>query len=140
MNSPFQFIKRCWTQCPLRGRCAMLILSVCVNLALLSLMLAGCAHTAAGLAREQSLYQASTNAVGSIQTLVPYLPAPIATPAEIVLGLVSAGLAAWNTHQHSAIKKLAKGGSSGLPSSAPAPQPPQAPSPVAGAPACVPPA
>ena len=73
----------------------------------------GCASTSAGLAREQAVYRAGTNVVAQAESLLPFVPAPVATPVEVVLGLISAGLGAWNLHQQKSIKKLKNGGANG---------------------------
>ena len=57
--------------------------------------------------------RAGTNIVGTAQTIVPYLPAPAGMAAEVVLGIASALLAAWNTRQHLEIKKLKNGNGNG---------------------------
>ncbi len=88
-----------------------LLRSVLAGLVVLLAMIAvatqiGCAHTAAGLQREQAAYQVSTNVVAQVHTLVPYVPPPTNYLAEAVLAAVSAGLASWNASQHRRIKQL----------------------------------
>ena len=72
-----------------------------------------CAHTKAGLAREQAMYQAGTNVVGTLQSIAPYVPAPAGQAAEIVLAVVSTLLASWNLHQQQELKKLKNGNGNG---------------------------
>ena len=72
-----------------------------------------CAHTQTGLAREQALYQVGTNVVGSLQSIVPYVPAPAGPAAEIALAVVSTLLASWNLHQQQQLKKLKNGNGNG---------------------------
>ena len=72
-----------------------------------------CAHTRQGLAREQAMYQAGTNVVGTLQSIVPYVPAPASQAAEIVLAVVSTLLASWNLHQQQELKKLKNGNGNG---------------------------
>ena len=79
----------------------------------LALCVPSCAHTEPGLDREQAMYRAGTNIVGTAQTIVPYLPAPAGMAAEVVLGIASGLLAAWNTRQHLEIKKLKNGNGNG---------------------------
>jgi hypothetical protein len=69
----------------------------------------GCASTPQGLTTEQHIYKDATNAVSAIQQFLPYVPAPIATPAEVFLGLLSIGLGAWNMHQQKSISQLQNG-------------------------------
>jgi hypothetical protein len=69
----------------------------------------GCATTKKGVAREQALYQTATNVVGQAETVIHYLPAPASNAGEIALGIATALLTAWNTHQHLQIRKLKNG-------------------------------
>ncbi len=79
----------------------------------------GCATTQPALSREQAIYRAGTNVVAQAQTLLPFVPAPVATPVEVVLGIVSAALGAWNLHQQKAIKVLRNGSGNGAGKSPP---------------------
>jgi len=91
-------------------------------------LVSGCASTPAGLNREQALYQAGTNVVATIREVVPYLPGPAGTGVEAILGLATAALAAWNTHQHVQIKQLKNGNGKAAPAPNPATGPPADPS------------
>ena len=104
------------------GLCVAYLLLMAAALLLLDLG-TGCATTPAGLNREQALYQAGTNVVATIREVVPYLPAPAGTAVEGVLALATAALAAWNTHQHLAIKRLKNGNGNGATVPDPAPGP-----------------
>jgi len=57
---------------------------------------------------EQQFYNTATNLVAKVQAVAPFLPAPIGTPIELVLGGISACLTAWNVHQHQTLKSLKK--------------------------------
>ena len=103
------FLSGCIRDCPFRVRCAIMAMSVLLAAMVLCTIHTGCASTQAGLSREQGIYRVSTNVVSGVQQIVPYLPAPVATPAEILLGAISAGLGAWNLHQQRALKKLKNG-------------------------------
>jgi hypothetical protein len=94
-----------------------------------SLAISGCATTKAGLSREQQIYRAGTNIVAQVDKVVPYMPVPVSSAAEIALALVSAGLAAWNTHQQVAIRKLKNGNGNGK--SPPSPSAATSPAPAA---------
>ncbi len=86
----------------------MLVMSGLLNFGLALLLLQGCATTPKGISREQQVYNVATNVVGSLQQAAPFLPAPVGTPVGILLGGVSAMLAAWNVHQQQALKALKK--------------------------------
>jgi hypothetical protein len=113
------FLRNCWRECPFQQRCGILIMSALLNVMFVFLLLQGCAHTPQGLSREQGIYRVSTNLVGHVQTLIPYLPAPVATPVELLLGAVSAGLAAWNVHQQKTLKSLKRTNGNGQVASSP---------------------
>ncbi len=66
----------------------------------------GCAHTRAGLAREQAAYTAGTNFIAGVQPVVRYAPPPFNSLAEAFLAAMTAGLTAWNASQHRRIKQL----------------------------------
>lgn len=77
-----------------------------------AVILTSCASTPAGLEREQAVYRAATNTVSVIDRyVVPVTPEPYRGAAELLIGLVGAGLAAWNLHQQKAIKRLQNGAS-----------------------------
>jgi hypothetical protein len=103
------FISRCVAETPPRfRRCiagSVLVLG-CIAVTTTAMT---CSHTQPGLEREQAIYRAGTNVVGQVQTLVPYLPPPVSTTAEVVLGVATALLAAWNTAQHKALRQLQNG-------------------------------
>ena len=96
------------------GLLFILALLAAIALAVLS----GCASTLDGLQREQRLYSAGTNIVGTLQGVSPYLPQPAGYLAEAVLGAAAALLAAWNAHQQAQIRKL-RNGQNGTVTSAP---------------------
>ena len=103
-----RFVRNCWTECPKHEKCTMLLLSGLANLGLALLLMQGCASTPKGISREEKIYNVATNVVGSLQQAVPFLPAPVGAPVGIVLGGISAMLAAWNLHQQQALKVLKK--------------------------------
>ena len=86
------------------GAC-LLFLAVMVP----SLAVGGCASTQAGLNREQKIYQVATNVVGIGQQVAPSLRQPLSSAVEFALGIATAALTAWNTHQQLAIRKLKNG-------------------------------
>jgi hypothetical protein len=115
----------CWQGTPPRtwaDSFAALIL-----LALIAILCLGmtCSVTKEGLTREHALYSAGTNAVATIHTLTPYMPAPLASTTELVLAAASGLLAAWNTAQHRQIKKLKNGNGTGTPLPPSSPGPPR---------------
>jgi len=79
----------------------------------------GCATTPKGIANEKAMYSAATNTVATAQSIVPYIPAPFATPVEVVLGAASALLGAWNLHQQKSIKALKNGNGKTTPQTPP---------------------
>ena len=85
---------------------ASAIFLACIGLVSLS---PSCATTPQGISREQVLYRVSTNAVGTITQILPFVPAPVATPVEILLGVASAALGAWNLHQQKTLRTLKNG-------------------------------
>ena len=84
-------------------------ISAFLGLLFIAALHCGCATTRAGLTREQGIYTVSTNIVSGVQSFVPFLPAPVATPVEVLLGVASAALGAWNLHQQKSIKALRNG-------------------------------
>jgi hypothetical protein len=127
----------------LRAYCASLphSLRVCTATVLLvfglsSLLLftASCAHTMQGLSREQALYRAGTNIVGEVQSVAPYLPAPVGSTVEICLALATSALGAWNLHQQAALRQLKNGNGNGK-AAMPRPQLAAAPPPTPAQPA-----
>jgi hypothetical protein len=113
MKNIVNFSKNVWRATSPRhwaatGTCALLVALMAGTLAI-----GGCATTEPGLTREQALYRVGTNVVASLDKAVPYLPVPVSSAAEVFLALASAGLAAWNTHQQVAIRKLKNGNGSG---------------------------
>jgi hypothetical protein len=82
-----------------------------------SLPLCGCAHTEKGLAREQSLYVLSTNALTGLKELTPYVPSPANSILQSLTAIGGALLALWATHLHRSVAELRNG----HPKAAPAP-------------------
>ena len=75
-----------------------------------SLCLTSCAHTEAGLQREQAVYLVSSNAHQTLQQLVPYVPPPANGILEGVLAVGGALLALWATHLHRSLNDIRNGG------------------------------
>lgn len=76
-------------------------------LGLLLLAVASCAHTEAGLKREQAVYRVGTNGLAMVDHyVVSAMPEPWRDALQAVTGLAAAGLAAWNTSQHKRIVAL----------------------------------
>ena len=75
-----------------------------------SLSLTSCAHTQAGLQREQAVYLVASNAHQTLQPLVPYAPPPANSILEGVLAAGGALLALWATHLHRSLNDLRNGG------------------------------
>ncbi len=95
-----------WHETPPAILGATLVGSAVLCLLLLTLLLGGCAHTRAGLARERVAFQGATNLVATGYQLLPYTPPPTNCIGEAILGAVTAGLTAWNASQHRRIKQL----------------------------------
>lgn len=113
MKKTRDFLKSVWRDTSWRhraaiGACALLLAAMAITLAL-----SGCASTEQGLAREEVLYRAGTNVVATVQSVAPYLPAPVGSVVEGVLALATAALAAWNTHLHTQMKSLRNGNGNG---------------------------
>ena len=109
MKRILPFLSRCFAETPPPFRrciAGSLALLACIAFATTAMT---CSHTPQGLDREQAIYRAGTNVVGQVQTLVPYMPQPIGGTAEVVLGVATALLAAWNTAQHKALRQLQNG-------------------------------
>src|ERR1035437_6119219 len=104
------------------------------GLASLLLFIASCAHTMQGLSREQALYRAGTNIVGEVQSMAPYLPAPVGSTVEICLALATSALGAWNLHQQATLRQLKNGNGNGK-TAMPRPQLAAAPPPTPAQPA-----
>src|ERR1035437_1913658 len=104
------------------------------GLSSLLLFTASCAYTMQGLSREQALYRAGTNIVGEVQSIAPYLPAPVGSAVEICLALATSALGAWTLHQQAARRQLKTGTGNGR-AAQPPPQVPPAPPPPSAQPA-----
>jgi hypothetical protein len=74
-----------------------------------SLLCASCAHTEAGLQREQVLYVGTSNTLTSLQHTVPYVPAPGNSILEGVLAVGGALMALWATHLHRSLNEVRNG-------------------------------
>ena len=98
------------------------IVLLAFSLSALALFTVSCAHTLQGLEREQAFYQTSTNVVGHLNQVAPYLPAPVGNSMQIVLAIASSLLATWNLHQQGELRKLRNGNGSG-PATLPQPPP-----------------
>ena len=70
------------------------------------LALSSCATTPAGLQREQSVFNVATNIVHAAEQVAPAIPPPERALVELLLGVATAGLAAWNTHLHRRLGQL----------------------------------
>jgi hypothetical protein len=70
------------------------------------LALSSCATSPAGLQREQSLFRVATNVVYVASQVAPVVPPPERALVELLLGVATAGLAAWNTHLHRRLGQL----------------------------------
>ncbi len=130
MNKIGNFIKNVWhaTSPPMwaaSGACALLVTALVTTAAL-----SGCSTTERGLTREQALYSFGTNAVASLEKVVPFMPVPVSSTAEIVLAAAAAALGAWNTHQQLAIRKLQNGNGKTKPPPSPTVAAPPAPQPT----------
>ncbi len=93
-----------------------------------SLLCVSCAHTQAGLQREQVLYVGTSNALTSLQHTVPYVPAPCNSVLEGVLALGGALLALWASHLHRSLNEVRNGKP---PSTSASSGPPAGPTPAA---------
>ena len=65
-HRPRTFLHHCWTECPKKERCAILLSSAFLNLLLLTALIQGCASTEAGLQREQHIYGCTAQFVGEL--------------------------------------------------------------------------
>ena len=91
-----------------------------------SLVLCSCATTEKGLAREQTIQDAASNAIYYARPVAAVAPQPFATALEGILAAGGALLALWATHIHRSmaeVKKQAETASNGGPK-APASGPP----------------
>ena len=77
-----------------------------------SLALSSCASTPAGLAREQTAYNVTSNAVAFVQPIAQSAPAPFNTLLEGVLAAGGALLALWASHLHRFVAELKNGNGS----------------------------
>jgi hypothetical protein len=87
------------------------------------LALSSCATSPAGLQREQSLFSVATNVVYAASQVAPVVPPPERALVELLLGVATAGLAAWNTHLH---RRLGQINGNGTVSAPPQPLAPSA--------------
>ncbi len=87
------------------------------------LALSSCATSPAGLQREQTAFSVATNIVHVAEQVAPVIPPPERALVELLLGVATAGLAAWNTHLHRRLGQLNDNGSALTP-----PPPPATPS------------
>jgi hypothetical protein len=71
-----------------------------------SLACGSCAHTPAGLEREQILFDASSNAMVAVRQATPYAPPPCNSVLEGVLAVGGALLALWATHLQRSLKEV----------------------------------
>lgn len=92
-------------------------------IALIAFTLVSCATDTRSLERYQAQYKAATNVVAQVRPYVEVLPPPVSTSAELLLGLISGGLAAWNGWQHTAIRKLKRASDAQTASAVPYPPP-----------------
>ncbi len=92
------------------GAAAALCLCLIVALVVIA---AACAHSAAGLRREQAVSQLASNTVAAATQVAPYLPAPAQPLVELLIALATAGLTAWNVSQHKRITALERNGANG---------------------------
>ncbi len=89
------------------------------------LALSSCAHTEAGLAREQQLFNSSSNALSYAQQVAASLPSPTSNVVEGVLAVGGALLAVWATHLQRSLKDLHQAKAAAAPAPGPTtPQPP----------------
>jgi hypothetical protein len=123
MRNPLQILSGYWTQLPRCLRRATRNAIIGVTLAGGLLAVTSCAHTQAGLTREDAFFRGATNVLARIQTVAPVLPAPVGSAVELFGGVALAALTAWNTSQHKAIRKLQNGNGNGNGNSNPHPAP-----------------
>ena len=71
-------------------------------------MLCSCATTEKGLAREQSIHDAASNAVYYARPVAAVAPQPFATALEGILAAGGALLALWATHIHRSVAEVKK--------------------------------
>ena len=89
-----------------------------------SLVCASCAHTPAGLEREQTLYVVSSNTLAKLKEVAPYAPPPCNSILEGVLATGGALLALWATHLQRSLKEVRNGNLPNTAASSPPPPPP----------------
>ncbi len=107
------------------GTCSFILVVLAGLLALSS-----CAHTPAGVAREEGLDLTLSNSLASARAIAPALPQPVGGLAEGLLALGGALLTVWASHLHRSIRELKNGNGNPAPSgstvaTATAPPPPQ---------------
>jgi hypothetical protein len=73
-----------------------------------SLVLCSCATTEKGLAREQSIHDAASNAIYYARPVAAVAPQPFATALEGILAAGGALLALWATHIHRSVAEVKK--------------------------------
>jgi hypothetical protein len=92
-----------------------------------SLVLSSCATTPAGIARENHLYLATSNALVSLNSVAPAIPQPVGGLVEGCLAIGGALMAVWATHLHRSMRTLqngAKNGTTSPPAGSPSPPAP----------------
>ncbi len=72
----------------------------------LALSLVSCASTREGIEREEAIYTVATNTVATVAPVITAAPPPVNYFGEAIVGLISAGLAAWNLSQQKRLKDL----------------------------------
>jgi hypothetical protein len=74
-----------------------------------SLVSISCAHTPAGLAREEQLYLVTSNAMATVKQATPYAPPPCNQILEGILATGGALMALWATHLQRSLADLRNG-------------------------------
>jgi hypothetical protein len=86
-----------------------------------SLACVSCAHTEAGLAREETMLIGTSNVLASVKQIAPYVPPPCNQILEGVLAVGGALMALWATHLQRSLADLRNGKSPAAPSASPPP-------------------
>ena len=90
----------------------MFLFTLAVGAGLLAL--SSCSTSPEGIAREDVVIQTLSNAVGSLQQMVPYTPRPAGDLVEPLLALATTGLAIWSGYLHRNVRVLVKAANGSL--------------------------
>jgi len=102
---------------PPTSRLALVAVGMCLFILAVGaglLALSSCSTSPEGIAREDVVIQTLSNAVGSLQQMVPYTPRPAGDLVEPLLALATTGLAIWSGYLHRNVRVLVKAANGSL--------------------------